>query len=560
MAGTAPDGTALFETYSPCADDDQIRTLLTTATGKDLRVGMEHWLAKSAARTPLLVRKTQTEVYVGWEMTSWALLHVVDVTALADIPVGWILRPSFMSQALMDLLTAGGLQAFDAAHEGDVVGALVKAAKTVPVIKATPDDVVMLERTTTGTWLEHALTGSFISRDGKGRAYAQMRSVFGGWYTAADATSVKNVLEQVPYTFLTLVGDIQGLPNVSKAQMIGAAFVKTEIPDHLDFLGPLNGGMVEIYRRAGPDPFDYIFDKRWRTAYPSLARLCHALGIDSPLTASSKEARDALLAASLAAGYGSAFSPELANAVEQLLAAQVDLVDVPANKDRPAMDRVLEAARMATRLSKSGLGHTAASSGPSDTTSAFVESSDDKWAEAAKDPYTQLLLNDLAALHTVPVDAKAAARVLLKADSPVGLIFLNGQRVPDVKVLKDMVAARSSSALQSVLCEDLSFDRAGVAQPAWGALIDLEVCVAFFRCKWIGFDVLTKAKVVCSSASIDWWRKLVRPIVAMEDGELSAKGLSPSSPDALSLFADSRRLQRGMPILKRAFACMGVSP
>ena len=229
MAGTAPDATAKFDLDSPCADDAAVRNLLLSATGQELRVGSEHWLGKCASRTRLFKSKSASEVRLGWESVNFVFLHVVDITALSGIKAGWLFRPAFLSQVLMDLLTAGGLQAVDAAHESDLVVALAAAAKTAPPIRAAVGDVVLLETLRTGTWLDDALTGPFISRDGKGRALAQMRSTFGGWLTAAEALAVKPLLVQAPYTLQTVVGDIQGLDPTGQAQLIGAAFVQTEL-------------------------------------------------------------------------------------------------------------------------------------------------------------------------------------------------------------------------------------------------------------------------------------------------------------------------------------------
>ena len=69
-------------------------------------------------------------------------------------------------------------------------------------------------------------------------------------------------------------------------------------------------------------------------------------GAGGQLAATAAEARAAAQAAALTAGFNGAWSAELVNAVEQLLASTVLLVDVPSNASESAMKRVLEAARL----------------------------------------------------------------------------------------------------------------------------------------------------------------------------------------------------------------------
>ena len=77
MSGNAPDDTAIFKLDSPCADDDAIRNMLSLATGKQLRVGVEHWLGKSASRTKVFKSNSASEVRVDWDAVNFIFLHVV---------------------------------------------------------------------------------------------------------------------------------------------------------------------------------------------------------------------------------------------------------------------------------------------------------------------------------------------------------------------------------------------------------------------------------------------------------------------------------------------------
>ena len=89
MFGMAPDVTAIFNLDSPCADDDAIRNLLSLATGRELRVGTDHWLGKSASRTKVFKSNCASEVRVDWDTVNFIFLHLVDITSLAGIKAGW---------------------------------------------------------------------------------------------------------------------------------------------------------------------------------------------------------------------------------------------------------------------------------------------------------------------------------------------------------------------------------------------------------------------------------------------------------------------------------------
>ena len=55
MAGAAPDATSLLHLTSPAANDAALKALLGSAAGKNFRVGPEHFLAKSAGDTAIVV-------------------------------------------------------------------------------------------------------------------------------------------------------------------------------------------------------------------------------------------------------------------------------------------------------------------------------------------------------------------------------------------------------------------------------------------------------------------------------------------------------------------------
>ena len=55
MARAAPDAPSLLHLTSPAANDAALKALLGSAAGKNFRVGPEHFLAKSAGDTAIVV-------------------------------------------------------------------------------------------------------------------------------------------------------------------------------------------------------------------------------------------------------------------------------------------------------------------------------------------------------------------------------------------------------------------------------------------------------------------------------------------------------------------------
>ena len=77
-----------------------------------------------------------------------------------------------------------------------------------------------------------------MSEDGSGRALSQFHAIYGGPVTLRGTmpSISRKVLQQMPYTFQPLVGDIQNLDADLLASMIGEAFKRTEVPDSFDWL------------------------------------------------------------------------------------------------------------------------------------------------------------------------------------------------------------------------------------------------------------------------------------------------------------------------------------
>ena len=559
MTNTAPDLTTLVNLTADVANDAALKALATSPAGKRLRASPEHILVQAAKDLAQVTVVVDDVVFIKWPAAMWLLLRVCDISSLARLRANWLLRPAFISQVLANLVNAGGLKLAAAKHEAEIAVSIVKAAKVMPVIYVKPEDVIELDPLNTGTWLDSASTSSFTDADGKGRTYAQMHASLGGWCCPAEITNTAlNAVKQIPYTFEKIIGDIQGLAPSDQESVIGAAYIRTTIADRLDFIPFVTGLMVEIFRRAGPDPFTPLFLARWNTAYPALATLCHA--DTTSKCASNGEAQSAALSAAIILGYGSDWGPQLMDAVDNALTSVVDLVNSEEYADHTPLQRTSEAASIAARIkAKLGVNSSAAPSNIKDDSPNLSTDSEERWADAARDPDVKALFAEITPLNTIPFPSEKVAIILLEATSAVGVLFMNGVKVPDKMTLSKMGGARTKSTIQKVLNAAVMIDRQGTAHPEWATPITEDVCYKMVQGKWIVLSSFKENLVTCDAASIDWWRDIVRPVVEKEDGVLSAKELSPPTNDPLSVFADSRRLTRAMPILHAWFKRIGIT-
>jgi hypothetical protein len=557
MTNTAPNETTLLNLSADVANDAALKALAGTPEGKRLRAAPEHILLQAARNLNQVVVIIDDVSYVKWPSAMWLVLRVCDISALSGLKANWLLTPAFISQVLADLVNAGGLKLTLAKHEAEIAVAMVKASKVMPVIRAKPEDVIELDPPNSGAWLDSACTSSFMDEDGKGRTYAQMHASLGGWCCPADVLASRAVVAQIPYTFEKIAGDMQGLAPADQEAVIGAAYLQTTLPDRLDFIPPSTGLMVEIFRRAGPDPFTPLFTARWTTAYKSFAALCHASS--TAKCASNGEAKSVALAAAIILGYGDSWNPQLMDAVESTLSIAVDLVDVDEYADSTPLQRVSEAASLALRIKTKTTGtndtksNATESDGPNLTTD-----SDERWAEAARDPDFKALIAALTPLNTVPFPSEKVAIVLLESPSAVGALYMNGAKVPEKMTLSKMSGARSKGTIQKVFNAAVMIDRKGTAHPEWATPISEDTCYNMVQGKWIKFTTFREGSVVCDATSMDWWRDIVRPVIEKEDGVASATELSPATNEPLSVFLDSRRLARAMPILDAWFKRLGI--
>ena len=330
--------------------------------------------------------------------------------------------------------------------------------------------------------------------------------------------------------------------------MIGAGFVKSAIPVELDYVMDSDDRIIEIFRRANGDDLVPLLERRWRLALPQVAILMTD-------QATAESAISFLKAAARVLGHGDELRMQACRDVDTAVTPILAVVDAPTFAGKTAQDRAAEALMTLRRRVASRAGQ-----GTLHGSGAFTcDNSDDKWTEAQSDPKAQDLTAKLQALHTIPIDAAEVAAVMLKAESPAGLIFLHSTRTPNIELYKDFGIARSEAAISDALNAAVSYDRAGVKQLGWGKPISAAICKKFAAGQWLVFDTLREDSVACSPASIDFWRHVVRPVLVKEDMEFSTATFDPSSPSPLAIFMSTRRLERARRTLVRWFEAIGFT-
>ena len=414
-------------------------TLVGSPAGASLRASSDNLMAKSAAAVGLTVADGPAgSKDINWAQLDWLLLRAVDLAQLRARKAHFTCRPSTLGAILQHLAEKGGLKLDGLASPGAAAAEVARAASVAPTLQLELSDIIMLPEQDEDNWLKHLTVSMLGPSHGSllGTCYAQLRALLGAPMTKAQLTALAPVLDQVPYTLAALVGDIQGIAPALQARMAGQALVRSMRPHRFDCfdLDPL----VEIYRRAGPDPFGPLFDECWVASYPTIAKLMHAAERDakSPPAAQPLEARSSVIAAALTLGMGDSFSESLASAVEQALTAVLQIaMDTDGMASKPAAERIAIAARAAVRGSTAKAGDS--STGTSSLDATTTESPDSVWLESmACNKEFKALVAELKALNTTPMDVHEVAKTMMMSASAAGRIFLVGTRVPNVPVLK----------------------------------------------------------------------------------------------------------------------------
>ena len=513
--------------------------LVGSPAGASLRASPDNLLAKTAASLGFTVadgpRGTKD---LDWAQLDWLLLRAVDLAQLRAQKAHFISRPSTLGAVLQHLVEQGGLKLSGLSCPGAAAAEVARAAAVAPALQLELSDIIVLPVQDENNWLKHLTVAMLGPAHGPllGTCYAQLRAMLGAPRTKAALTALAPVLDQVPYTLQPLVGDIQGIAPALQARMAGQAMVRSMRPHKFDRFDL--DALVEVYRRAGPDPFGPLFDDCWVQCYPTIAKLMHATerNAASPPAAQPSEARSAVVSAALTLGMGDSFSESLVSAVDSSLAAVLQIaMGTDGMASKTATERIAIAARAAVRGSTAKT--TESSQAASSLETMTSESPDSVWLESmASNKEFIALVTELKSLNTTPMDLLAVTKTMMASGSAAGRIFLVTTRVPNVPVLKVMSAARSTAIVQKVVNDTCCFDRAGTAKPHWGTPLAASCCTKLLRGQFCEFESLEERNVKPSKTALHWWDDIVAPMLYKEHGCIDSP---PKATDALSVFSDA---------------------
>ena len=258
--------------------DNTVRIALSAHNGTRLLVqDAEHPVLKVVKRKATL-DEFCGDNWIDFRVASFVFDHVSQIQALKDCKQ-YFIRPSVMSAYLQKLMENGLENVIDDCHNiGELITCMVAIANKEGVghLVLTVPDIIELEDPNSGTWFDEVRVGSMSLADKSGRAYAYMRCLTGLYTNPADLANILPVINQMPYSAQPIVGDIQNLPDLYKARMMGSVFIKL-VPDVslVRFVSP-DDCMMEMYAAFNGDAFSRNFEINWASCYPVLAELGHA--------------------------------------------------------------------------------------------------------------------------------------------------------------------------------------------------------------------------------------------------------------------------------------------
>lgn len=351
----------------------------------------------------------------------------------------------------------------------------------------------------TDTWYDYITPNMLLRAGGGMELVAQFANLTPGCFLddtgGRDDEAFTDILTQME----NAVGrDISELPKAAQAAAIVAWLARTAPPPlYLVWVDTIDGYTHEIERRADKTEagrFTPLFREGWRVH----ANL-HALWPDD---VDDVVNNTIALASSLeVAGASDGVTPAIVTAICTALATLLPFATHDNNAERTT--DVISAYR--TRNDAEGLtgqGH------------------------------AQLQANaDFAALRAnidavAATDHQAIAKVMLAADHPAGILFLNTKFQPD-KFWRERGGARTSSTLQAVFTKAVSFDTAGNAQE-WGSVLPDGAALRFISGKF----------------SMDLW-KILQDAIAKREGASMVANINARVRNlpAKSFFSDPERLR-----------------
>ena len=428
-----------------------------------LMVHKENWLAVVGAKF-LPPAGTNNLVPISYYVIEDILSATwIKTLELRQHPMGYTITVDSVGQMLADL-DAKGMSWDPASSIHEMRLRATKTALTLPASDRALDvSDINPFGANTGTFYDHmssyALSnGEFEDVD----LFRQFRSLTAGGFCAASMAD-PTFLAQISFVQAAAIGQRDGtsLPELAIAALSVAFMKRTRPPDtKLDGFVPFGGALDEIARRnadSDAERFKPLFEQYWR-GYDNIAAAFNADGITGQWVFNA--------ATSLAArwGLGSALTPAVASAVDTYL------VKALAACASTTFDTGSIPARLLAlnNLDSASLG------------TAIIHSSSSKESSTALSEQLNMLFNvqeykDLRvmiepfATSTGSVDTASVHKVvqlLAGAESPIGLMVLNGTKIPGSD-WQAVAAAQAKTGWLSCLTSYMAVDNEGERHPEW---------------------------------------------------------------------------------------------
>ena len=197
--GITPDNTSSLSAGAATTP----AALKTFFEGNDTLVAQgQHWLVRALPMhaTERTGGEYNYSIVRAEFVARHGMLHGLD---LMGEPAHFRVQPARHSQFWMDVQGAGGLAARDNVSEPEAVLAVLAAARSMPVAARTlkKADVIFLNLSATGDWIDNATVRDFTDSDGSGASLAQAQDLWGCAHNDAEMNEMKPVIKQMPYTF-----------------------------------------------------------------------------------------------------------------------------------------------------------------------------------------------------------------------------------------------------------------------------------------------------------------------------------------------------------------------
>ena len=315
----------------------------------------------------------------------------------------------------------------------------------------------------TGTFYDHM--SSYALSNGELEdvdLFRQFRSMTAGGYCAASMSDA-TFLAQISFVRAAAIGGRDGtsLPELAIAALAVAFIKRTRPPDtKLDGFVPFGGALDEIARRnadSDAERFKPLFEEHWR-GYENIGKAFNDEGVTG------QWAFNAATALAARWGLGAALTPAVAASLDTYLSKALPACASSAFDAGSVPSRLVALNNLDSASLGTAIIHTTSakesSNAISEQLNLLFNVQDYKDLKLQIEPFATTSGSvDTASVHKV-------VQLLAGATSPIGLMVLNGTRIPGPD-WQSIAAAQAKTGWLSCLTSYMAIDNEGEHHPEW---------------------------------------------------------------------------------------------